>query len=459
MTRRALAAPTGMFNGIGRDGPVIPVGFPQMTLALTGLAIYLFCVHSFKLPIAAGGIAIGVLGLAATPKDITFPQPVLFFAAFLLWSTTGLVTSQFPGIVGAAIVDYLKILLIFFVAINSARTLSQHALLVALWVLMFGMYPARGTYFNFVSGIGDFGRYAWNFSFANFNDMAAYTILALSLSGFLFVGRFAKWIRIGGLISAIGLSLLVILTQSRGAFVGLLVAFVFLLVRSSNRARLIKFGTIASLCVVIAAPGAVWNRFARMKFLTETETIGQADTSAEQRFVILQIALTIAREHLGTGVGLGAYAETHAQYAVEQQEWAFGGGTRDAHNMYVSVAAETGVLGLSLFLGMLGSTLVRAARVEKRLRATFRIEAEQLRVLRYGLVAFLISAIFGSFHRVSFMYLFIAVLWTASELFERLLDTRAVAAQVPAPWTGAAALRVRGGPTMRPNVGQRWLRH
>lgn len=390
-----------------------------MTVALFGLAVYLFCVHSFKLPIAAGGIAVGLLGVLLAQRGVSAPRPILFFAAFLAWSTIGLVTSQYPSIVGESIVDYLKIFLIFFVAINSVRSLPEHALLVGIWVLMFALYPARGTYFNFLAGIGDFGRYAWNFSFSNFNDMAAYTILAMALSGFLFAGRFHKWIRFAGLVSTMGLALLVILTQSRGAFVGLIAGFTLLLSRSINRARLIKFGVLASLAVVMIAPNAVWDRFSRMKFLTETETIGQADTSAEQRFVILQIAFTIARENLATGVGLGAYAETHSRYAEERQEWAFGGGSRDAHNMYLSLAAETGIPGVLLFLGMLGSTLIRAAAVEKRLRLGHLVEAEQLRILRFGLVAFLVAAIFGGFHRVSFMYLYLAVLWAASELFEQ----------------------------------------
>ena len=388
-----------------------------MTLGLAGLTLYLFCVHSFKLPIAAGGIAIGILGVMTTRQGFTFPAPVLAFAAFLLWSTTGLVTSEHRDLVGSALVDYLKILLILFVAINSVRSRSQLAIFVGVWVLIFGAYPARGTYLNFFAGIGDFGRYAWNFTFSNFNDLAAYAILTMALSGFLLIGRYAKWIRVGALLSTIGLALLIVLTQSRGAFIGLTVGFFFMLLRSRNRKRLLQIGSMAALAIVLAAPGAVWERFSKMKYLFATETLGEADSSAEQRYVILQVAASIAREHPGTGVGLGAYAETHRAYAEERQEWAFGGGERDAHNMYLSLAAETGVIGLLLFLSIAGVTIRKSLRTEIALRSTFPTEAEQLRVLRFGLVAFLIAAIFGSLHRVPFMYLYVAALWTACEQF------------------------------------------
>jgi putative inorganic carbon (hco3(-)) transporter len=433
MSRRALTAPRGTLFASTREGPIIPVGFAQMTLALFGLAIYLFCVHSFKLPIASAGIAIGLLGVLLNAKGLTFPAPFLFMAGFLAWCAIGATTSQFPGLVGDALFDYLKILLIFFVALNASKTVPQLAIFAGLWVLMFGLYPARGTYFNFLSGIGTFGRYGWNFSFANYNDLAAYAILALALSAFLLAGRFPRWVRIAGLLSTAGLALLVVITQSRGAFIGLVLAFGLMLIRSRSRTRLIKVASLAALGIVLAAPGAVWERFSRMKFLFDTDTIGEADSSAEQRYVLLQIATTIAKDHLLSGVGLGAYSEAHGMYAEERQEWQMGRGNRDAHNMYVSLVAESGLPGLALFLGMLGSALLRAMRTERSLRSRFPLEAEQLRILRFGLVAYLIAAIFGSFHRVSFLYLYLAVLWSATTLFAGML-----ASQAPVQISGAA---------------------
>jgi O-antigen ligase len=444
--RRATAAPAGALNPAAGVGPVIPVGLQQMTLALFGLAIYLFCVHSFKLPIASVGIAIGLLGVLMNTRGITVPAPFLFLAAFIGWCAVGATMSQFKSIVGDTLIDYLKILLIFFVAINASKTLSQLGVFVGLWVLMFGLFPARGTYFNFLAGIGTFGRYGWNFSFANYNDLAAYTILALALSAFLLAGRFPKWVRTGALISSAGLALMIVITQSRGAFIGLVLAFAFMLVRSRSRARLLRFGALAVLAIVLAAPGAVWDRFSRMKYLFDTDTIGEADSSAEQRYVLLQIATTIARDHLVSGVGLGAYSEAHGMYAEERPEWALGRGNRDAHNMYVSLVAETGIPGLLLFSGMLGTVLLRAMRTEKELRARFPLEAEQLRILRFGLIAYLIAAIFGSFHRVSFLYLYIGILWTAAELFGAMLATNASGAPGALPSDAGSSRRTaRGG--------------
>lgn len=449
MSRRAVTAPMGTMYPAFRVGPIIPVGPQQMTVALFGLAIYLFCVHSFKLPIASVGIGIGLIGVLSNPKAITFPAPLLWMSAFLAWSALGLTISPYASEPGYGVVDFLKILMIFFIALNSAKTSSQLAVMMGLWVIMFSLYPARGTYFNFLSGINTFGRYGWNFSFENFNDLAAYTIFNLALAGYLLAGRFPKWVKTCSLIACAGFALLIIITQSRGAFIGLVVSFSFMLFRSRSRAKLIRVAGLAALGIALMAPGAVWERFSRMKFLLSTDTISEADSSAEQRWVLLQIASTIAREHLATGVGLGAYSEAHGVYAEERQEWQIGRGNRDAHNMYVSLVAETGLPGLGLFLAMLGSTLLRALRAERALRASFPIEAEQLRILRFGLIAYLIAATFGSFHRVSFLYLYLAVLWSATSLFEEMMSSPLTASSSFAPESLVSAQPARRGSFIR----------
>lgn len=442
MMRRSAAAPTGVLYPAVRTGPLIPVGTQQMTVALFGLAIYLFCVHSFKLPIASVGIGIGLIGVLLNTRELTVPLPVVLMATFLCWSALGLGVTQYQSVVSQTLTDYLKILLVFFVAINASKTVSQLAIFAGLWVLMFGLYPARGTYLNFLSGIGTFGRYGWNFSFSNYNDLAAYAILVMALSAFLFAGNFERWIRLAAMASTAALALLVIITQSRGAFVGLVIAFAFMIVRSRSRARLIRFGVAAVLGIILFAPGAVWERFSRMKYLFNTETIGEADGSAEQRYVLLQIASQIAKDNLVSGVGLGAYSEAHGVYADERPEWSMGRGNRDAHNMYVSLVAETGLPGLAIFLGMLGSTLLRAAKIERTLRANSPNEAEQLRILRFGLIAYLIAAIFGSFHRVSFLYLYLAVLWSAAELLQaQAQSTRHQPQALGRPSDGSVRLR------------------
>jgi O-antigen ligase len=414
MRSRSVTAPQGViYQG---TSPIIPVGFGQMTVALFGMAIYLFCAHSFKLPIASAGIGIGLIGVLLAPSGVRLPQPILLMGAWLLWCAVTGMQSQYRTEVLESLTDYLKIFLIFFVAINTAKRPSQIALVVGLWVLMFDLYPARGSYFNYIFNIGTFDRFGWNFSFANYNDLAAYAILALALAAFLASGRYPKYVKLGGLASTGAIAVLILLTQSRGAFLGLVIAFSLLLLRSNKRKLLIRAGVVAAMLFVASAPASTWQRFANMKFLTDRDTIKEADSSAEQRWIVLQIASAVVKDHALTGVGLGAYSEAHGVYAADRGEWAFGAGNRDTHNMYMNLLAETGLPGALLFLCMLGSVIARAAKSERLLRISDPTSAEQLRILRFGLIAYLISATFGTFHRVSFLYLYLAILWQSSEV-------------------------------------------
>ena len=459
--RNASLAPAASGYVQGLSGPVTQVSMNQMTMTLFGLFIYLFCVHSFKLPLASLGIAIGVLGVMARPNEMTFPAPVLWFGTWLLWCTITGVTSPFPSAVNDSLIEYLKMFLIFFVAINAARTMSQLAIFIGTWVLLFGLYPVRGTYLNFLIGAGTFGRYAWNFTFANYNDLASYAILVLAMSAFLLAGRYDRWIRIAAFLGAGSLSLLIILTQSRGAFLGLSLGFLLMLLRSRSRAKILRFGALASLAVVLVAPGDVWERFSRMKYLSSTETIAEADGSADQRYTLLQVGYAIAKSNLVKGVGLGAYPNAHGIYAEERDEWRHGRGNRDTHNLYLNLVAETGIPGAFLFIGILTSTLLFAAKVERRLRITMHVEAEQLRILRFGLIAYLIAAIFGTFHRVSFLYLYLAVLWSAATIFASKLTSSgtgsgpgAIASPIERHLRGMTSLRGRVTRTRRPDLSR-----
>ncbi len=97
----------------------------QMTVALFGLSIYLFCVHSFKLPIASAGIAIGLFGVLMNAGRDYVPAPLTFMVAFVGWCAISMMASPYQSVVSQTLTDYLKILLIFFVAINASKTLAQ----------------------------------------------------------------------------------------------------------------------------------------------------------------------------------------------------------------------------------------------------------------------------------------------------------------------------------------------
>jgi O-antigen ligase len=154
------------------------------------------------------------------------------------------------------------------------------------------------------------------------------------------------------------------------------------------------------------APKSFWARMQGLRKATSVATIGEMDPegSARQRFAVLQTATRIIRDHPVVGVGLGAYELTNARYSPAL-------GDLDTHNTYLNVVAETGFPGLALFLAIVFSVLRVVYAARRRAGRALPAEAETLRWLQYALLGYLIAGAFGSFAKLAFLYVYLALLW------------------------------------------------
>jgi O-antigen ligase len=174
--------------------------------------------------------------------------------------------------------------------------------------------------------------------------------------------------------------------------------------------------------VAVLVPAASWHRLGGITHLSET--IGAADkegrpranqskydewasSSARQRFDILKTGMQIAANHPVLGVGIGCYREANARYAPQL-------GERDAHNTYVSLAAEIGFPGLLLWLGLVGSVLMQV----RRRRALIEADDRMIQVLwiERALIGYLVAGLFGTYAGLTLFYLFLGILWAASNV-------------------------------------------
>jgi len=92
-------------------------------------------------------------------------------------------------------------------------------------------------------------------------------------------------------------------------------------------------------------------------------------------------------------------------------------GFRDTHSTYLNVAAETGIPGLLLFLSTIGVVAVASERTRRLARGSPR--AQQLLALEIGLLAFMLAGVFGSFAKLSFLYMQLAIMWAVTDITKR----------------------------------------
>jgi putative inorganic carbon (HCO3(-)) transporter len=402
------------------------VAAPANALSWYGLAIFTFFFVSARLPelFTEFGIYLALLGLMLRPQGVGFPAPLRWAVVFLLWALVTAISAIAPEMAWPALIERLKALVIFFVVVNTLRTPQQLRFYILLILVAFVIYPARGTLKGYVAGNTVFGRAIWNKMYGNPNDLGAITLLMLGLALAIATVKTqdARVRKAAAALVPVTL-LIIMLTQSRAVFLGLLVGFGLpLLARLRKRPSGTAPVLVVLAVIAVLVPATSWHRFEGIT--NPTEAIAEADTpgrpparedrllqmasgSARQRIDILKTGLHIAASHPVLGVGIGCYFEANARYAPQL-------GRRDAHNTYVNLAAEMGFPGLLLWLGLVGSVLTQVRRRRARLEADDR--TIQVLWIERAIIGYLVAGFFGSYAGLTMFYLFLGILWAASNM-------------------------------------------
>jgi probable O-glycosylation ligase (exosortase A-associated) len=393
------------------------------SLMYIGLLVYLWIVTTYSFQ--GGDIAMGValFGLVLQRERFVFPRFLWLYSAFVLWGVFGFASTAYPAAVSLRLNTAWKVGLIALVTVNALRSRPRVRFFTFFFLGAYALYPVRGTLISYAAGGTVLGRAVWNYIYNNPNDLAALTLFPLAMSIGVFLTEPKGWPKKAALIGIVLLPIVIILTQSRGAFLALAVFALFAITGSRRKPRIIAAIAILTAVVVLATPQSAWHRFGLLKNATSTENLQAVDAegSAEQRFEIWKVAVAIIRDHPVSGVGLGAYKFAHQEYAQSNAFSPIAGGMRDTHSTYLNVMAEAGVVGFMLFMSIFGLEMVHSERVRRRIQSNSPRFAQQLLYLNLGLLGYLLAGIFGSFAGLSFPYIYLALLVAMTTMAERML--------------------------------------
>lgn len=177
----------------------------------------------------------------------------------------------------------------------------------------------------------------------NPNMLGEYLILLIPLAVGMFVG-FGEGIRRIQALFCLGcMGLCLLMTWSRGAWLGLLVAALLFLFLWHWRAVWLIFVGIASIPILpYVLPASIIERFASIGNLS--------DSSTSYRMYIWRASCEMIRDYGWTGIGIGegAWRKVYPMYAYLGVETA-----PHAHNLFMQIWIETGIGGLFLFVAVL----------------------------------------------------------------------------------------------------------
>jgi putative inorganic carbon (hco3(-)) transporter len=406
----------------------------QWTLGYVGLLAYIFAIVTYRIPIATPAILLSLLGVVMARARVRMPAFLVVFGAFILWGFVSYTQSEYPAESWQRLVLLSKLWLIAFATVNVLRTPAQVRFFLVFFLVCFATHPARGAIFNYFYGYNVAGRALWNNIFGNPNDLAALTLFPLSIAVALLKDP-SMWIRRGAMVSVVVLVILVLMTQSRGAFLALALMALFFWRTQRHKVKALGGVVIVGLMAAFIAPSGVWDR---VSALTSEGT--EADSSSRQRWLIWEVAGQISEQNPVFGVGPGAYPQAHYAFTSQIPGYEFASGRRDAHSTYITLRAELGWPGLALFALMLAIPLLQAWRAGRRAGSS--IHKGQVLAVAVALMGFLAAGVFGSFSQLSFLYLQLALLAVLGQM---------ALGQQPLPATPRPALSVAGpGPGIRP---------
>jgi O-antigen ligase len=278
---------------------------------------------------------------------------------------------------------FIRCVVIFIVIVNVVRTEARLkgilflALASAIWLSVGAINDYRLGLMT-VEGYRAGGRGGG--IFGNSNDMALHLVTILPISiALLFGSRGLARKLIFGVCAAVMLAAIV-LSYSRGAFIGLVVVLIFLTMKIGRGNRL---GISLAIVVVAAgflflAPGNYGGRLLSI-FIPSLDTGGSADFRRDELFRSLYVSL----RHPFLGIGMGNYQPMISLRGLV------------THNSYTQVAAEMGMAALACYLMFIVTPLRKLAQIG---RETFKVHrSSNFHYLALGLQASLLAYIVSSF--------------------------------------------------------------
>ena len=151
---------------------------------------------------------------------------------------------------------------------------------------------------------------------------------------------------------------------------------------------------LALLVAVVAAAGqsaTTASKFQQFNVGSNTQSLFEKlDHILSGRMIIWETAGKMIMDRPLTGVGAGAFAEAYDHYATRPEDpfrsgGGYDGGVYHAHQMYVSIAAESGLIGLAGIVAAVGVCIFWFVRTSEAQRAAAAPYAASLAVIAFPL--------------------------------------------------------------------------
>jgi hypothetical protein len=302
---------------------------------------------------------------------------------------------------------FIRCVVIFIIMVNVVRTKARLKGLIYL-ALVAGLWLSVQTLNDYRLGLMTVEGYRASGKgggiFGNSNDMALFlvTLVPIAFALLLTSRSLTRKILFGS--GAVLMVTAIVLTYSRGGFIGLVVALTFFAWKTGQRRRLeiIALGFLMVAAFLALVPGYAM-RLASI-LIPSLDPLGSSEARSGELFRSLYVAI----RHPLLGIGMGNYASEMSYRGLV------------THNSYTQVAAEMGMAALVCYTMFVVKPLKKLGQIA---RETFEVRRNShyyyLAVgLQASLVGYLVCSFFASVAYLWYVYYLVAYAVCLRRLYE-----------------------------------------
>jgi O-antigen ligase len=407
------AAALGWLAGVNPPlglGIALALAFTLVVLANLYVGLVLFTLLSFvaEIPGLGGSVTFskfaGLLLLISWLATLTIrgdrsaafpsvhPVGTCILVAFLSWVAVSQLWAEAPVESRDAFFSLALNVILFLIIFTAVRTPSQAVGVIGAFVAGATLAALYGLAFVAPEGTEEAARLSG--SLDNPNELATILVAALALSlGLAGALRESPVARLGalgaGALCLVGL----LLTGSRGGLVGLAIALLaFLLTGARFRGRMV----VVAVAVTVAAVGY----YSYIASPAARERLSDVE-SGSGRTDLWTVAWRMVEADPVRGIGAGNFPISSVHFLLQpgsiERSDLFIEKPKVVHNTYLETWAELGIVGLALFLFILGFGVYSASRAMRAFADRGDLRMELLaRAVLVALVAVFASDFFGS---------------------------------------------------------------
>lgn len=342
------------------------------------------------------------------PKRLPKHALVGVWLLFVLWTLVTSLAGYFPDYSWLQFVRLFKIQLVIFLTMLIMHSAERIKLMIWVIYLSIGFYGIKGGIF---AALTAGGARVWGpeGSFIEDNNTLAVALLMILPLGYYLIRHELQnpWLKRAMWASMLLITLSIVASYSRGAFLAILCVALYLWLKSDKK-------MITAVLVLPILP--LFFMFMPDSWHERMSTIEtyQQDASAMGRINAWHYSVNVANANI-TGVGMGAWSrETFALWAPNPED------VHAAHSIYFSVIADHGWIGFLMYMTIFTGGFVIARRVS-RVAANldeYRWVADLSKMIQVSLVAYATGGAFLSLSYYDLPWHLVAIVLLLQQLLK-----------------------------------------